>query len=229
MKEQFQGGTKLTILLTCNSDFENLGGEIRNGKIVIFPTDTVYGLGTDPRSTLGVERCYKIKIRDRAKKMPVLVSSLEVAKRLVKFGATSMALASAFWPGKLSLILPVKDAGLPAELVGSDRSLAVRVPNHKCCQSLISACGGCLIGTSANISGEEPLTNPEDSRLIELSMQVDYFVRGSCGEGAGLSSTVVDATSENSIKVVREGALSKDVVLGYLEKISRTDFSPSAI
>lgn len=220
---------KLTISVSCDSDLETLASEIQQGKVVIYPTDTVYGLGSNPRSLPGVERCYDIKIRHKAKKMPVLVSDVRFARTLVRFGNKSSALASSFWPGKLTIILQIIDSTLPRELVGSDRTLAVRIPNHHCCLKLISACGGCLIGTSANISGEEALTDPDDPRLVELSTQADFFVRGSCGEGSGVSSTVVDATDDYSIRIVREGAIPKETILSYLENISKTDFSSSAI
>lgn len=218
----------MAISLSCDSDFEKIGLEIYRGKVAVFPTDTVYGLGTNPRSPAGVKRCYEIKVRDSAKKMPVLLSDFNSARTMVRFGKRSNALASRFWPGRLSIILPVVDPTLPGELVGSDRALAVRIPNHQCCLRLISACGGSLIGTSANISGEKPLVDPEDSRLIVLSTKADFFVRGSCGKYSGLSSTVVDATDDYSIKIVREGAIPRETILDYLENIRKTDFSSNA-
>jgi L-threonylcarbamoyladenylate synthase len=156
--------------------------------------------------------------------MPVLVSSFEIADRLTQFGEKSKLIADRFWPGKLTLILPVKESGLPEELVGKERTLAVRVPNHECCQRLISACGGALIGTSANISGESPFTNSRDPSLMDLANKADYFVSGQCGEG-GLSSTIVDATRDEFILVTREGAVPGDRVLSYLENISKIDRS----
>jgi L-threonylcarbamoyladenylate synthase len=192
---------------------------------VIFPTDTVYGLGTNPWSVDGVRRCYEIKKRDKGKKMPVLVSDFRAASQLVKFGVKSKSLAAAFWPGKLTIILRAENSTLPQELVGPERTLAVRIPNHECCLKLISACGGGLIGTSANVSGEEPFTNPFDPKLTELSSSADYFVAGSCGASSGLSSTIVDATDENSLKIIREGAISASTVLAHLENMSNTDFS----
>ena len=211
--------------LTCDSDFTAIGREIASGEIVIFPTDTVYGLGTNPRSAEGVKNCYEIKKRDKGKKMPVLVSGIEAAMKLATLGSNSALLASAFWPGKLSIILPLKDRSLPRELVGDDGTIALRVPNHECCLKLIAVSGGSLIGTSANISGEDPLTDPNDGRLLELSKSADYFISGSCGAGSGTSSTIIDATQDDNIRIVREGAISGQEILAYLENTSRTDFS----
>jgi len=123
------------------------------------------------------------------------------------------------------MILPVIDAAIPLELAGFERTLAVRQPSHDCCLRLISACGGSLIGTSANISGEAPLTDPLDRRLADLATQADFFVIGSCGKEAGLPSTVIDATKEEKVTVVREGAISGERIFSYLEKTSKTDFS----
>jgi len=215
----------MTLFLTCDSSFKDAGKDIISGKVAIFPTDTVFGLGTNPRSAQGVATCYKIKKRDMGKKMPLLVSGIRSAKELALFGRRSTSLASTFWPGKLSIVLPVKDRSLPRELVGENGTIALRVPNHDCCLRLIASCGGFLIGTSANISGEDPLTNPQDPRLVELSKSADIFVAGPCGESSGVSSTIVDATTDEDIRVVREGAIPRGEIFAYLEKISKTDFS----
>ncbi len=215
----------LTVTLYCDSDLEGPSKEIIAGKVAIFPTDTVYGLGTSPWSGEGVRACYSLKKREGTKKMPVLVDNLLTAKLFVKFGKKSESLATKFWPGKLSIILPVVDSKLPGELVGNDRTLAVRMPNHECSLRLISACGGSLVGTSANISGEPPFTDPFDPRLVELSLSADFFMSGPCGDPNGISSTIIDATDEDKIRVVREGALTSSQVLDYLEKMSKTDNS----
>lgn len=215
----------LVVTLDCDSDFSIVGKEIESGKVVVFPTDTVYGLGTNPRSSSGIKRCYEIKSRDRGKKMPVLVANLASADELVVLGDLSSFLASKFWPGKLSIILPAKAPDLPEELVGHDRTLAVRVPNHPCALRLISACGGSLVGTSANLSGDDPLTEKDDPRLLAFSTRSDFFVSGVCGKDSGKSSTVIDCTSEEKIRIVREGAIPAKTIFAQVEKMSSTDLS----
>jgi L-threonylcarbamoyladenylate synthase len=219
----------MTLGLTCDSDFSDPGSKISQGEIVIYPTDTVYGLGTNPRIARAVRRCYEIKKRDAGKKMPVLVHDLEKAMQLAEFSEKSRLLANKFWPGKLSIVLRASEMKLPEELIGADRTIALRVPKSECALRLISASGGALVGTSANISGEDPITNSEDPRLAELTRDVDYFVTGSSGDGSGLSSTVIDATNEERIRILREGAIPSEEIFDYLEKISRTDLSRSAI
>jgi L-threonylcarbamoyladenylate synthase len=214
----------LVVSLNCDSDFSQIRNPIIEGAVVIFPTDTVYGLGSNPYSPKGTKNCFEIKRRDSSKHMPVLISNIEMGSHLVHFGEKSRSLAKHFWPGKLTIILQVKESTLPQELIGDERTLAVRVPNHECCLRLISSCGGALIGTSANISGESPFTNPRDPSLLDLAKKADFFVAGKCGEG-GLSSTIVDASKDDSIRIAREGAIPGDRVLAYLENISKIDRS----
>jgi L-threonylcarbamoyladenylate synthase len=218
----------MTAIVHCGSNFSQIGEKVRNGSVVIFPTDTVYGLGSSPLSIEGIKSCYSIKKRDSIRKMPVLFLNYNEASKFVRFGEKSSYLASILWPGKLTLVLQVINPTTPVELVGTERTLAVRVPNHGCCLDLISACGGSLIGTSANISGEKSLVDPDDPVLRTLSESADFFVSGYCGDGSLLPSTIVDATDEKDIKITREGAISSRDIFTYLENMRRTDISSSA-
>lgn len=200
---------------------------VLSGGTVVFPTDTVYGLGSNPRSEIGVAKCFELKGRDSNKPMPVLFSGIEEVEKVVLLDRISLSLAMGFWPGSLTMILPLrKGVSIPKRLVGSNNSLAVRIPNHECCKELIVACGGSLIGTSANISGLLPFVNCDDPDLLKFANGADYLVKGSCGLSKS-SSTIVDLTSKEGIRFSREGAISKIEVLSYLEKTSRTDFSSS--
>jgi L-threonylcarbamoyladenylate synthase len=201
-----------------------VGEEIRSGKVVIFPTDTVFGLGSNPRLRDAVLRCFEIKGRLKEKQLPVLFSEIRFVEEFVEFNDASANLAEKFWPGKLSLVLPVKNIGLPFELIGDSGSLAVRVPNHDCCRKLIASCGGSLIGTSANISGSSPFTDPQDEDLANLAEKADFFVSGECSL-EGKSSTVVDMTEPGTFRILREGAIPNDEILNQLEKTRSADFS----
>ena len=201
-----------------------VGREIRGGRVVIFPTDTVYGLGSSPFSRTGVLRCFEIKKRDRQKQMPVLVSSTSDAERTVNLSETAFALAKKFWPGALTMVLPCKEAGIAPELLGSDNSLGVRMPDHECCLKLISASGGCLIGTSANLSGEPSIKDSNDGRLKSLSLSCDYFVSGECGNSEK-PSTVIDLTKNGSSRLIREGQIPFAEIESYLENINNKDRS----
>ena len=104
---------------------------IRDGGVVIFPTDTVYGIGCDPYDEKAVEKIYKIKSRDSSKPLPVLVHSMEVASKIAEFDKHSEKLARNFWPGPLTLILKLTDKRLVKSL-NIDKKIALRVPNNRC-------------------------------------------------------------------------------------------------
>ncbi|MGI0091626.1 MAG: L-threonylcarbamoyladenylate synthase [Nitrososphaerales archaeon] len=214
-------------IVSCDSDLFQLGKRVLEGGLVVFPTDTVFGVGSSPMSRAGVSRCFEIKKRKMEKKLPILFRTKTAAERFVVFNKISKQIARKFWPGQLTMILPMKqNIIIPEPLITQDRTLAIRIPDHDCCRKLISACGGSLIGTSANFSGDSPFVDPSDSALLEFAKNADYLVKGSCG-GRKLPSTILDLSNEGHIKVVREGAISKKQILDYLEKIKVTELSLS--
>ena len=214
----------LVTKLDCNSDLGQVGSAVKEGAVVLYPTDTVYGLGSNPFSVKGVLRCIEIKKRDSRKQMPVLVASLEDAAGLVYFNRSAQLVAKKYWPGKLTIVLPCKNPSLVPELIGETRTIGVRLPDHVCSKKLIAESGGCLVGTSANISGEPPINDKEDRKLQTLAQNCDYLILGDCGDGK-LSSTVLDLTNEISPSIIRAGAISGDEILDYLANIKSNDLS----
>lgn len=214
--------------ISCgSSDFCALRKAVLSGETVIFPTDTVYGLGSSPSSEVGVAKCFELKGRDEGKPMPVLFSGMEEVEKVVSVDQRAFSLAKGFWPGGLTMILPLrKDASISKRLADSNGNLAVRVPNHGCCRELIAACGGRLVGTSANLSGRMPSVKWDDPDLLEFANRADYLVKGECGDNRS-PSTIVDLTSTDGIRTTREGVVPTSEILSYLEKTSRTDFSSS--
>ena len=126
-------------------------------------------------------KCFEIKNRQVEKKLPVLFSNAEEAGKVVKLDERALLIAEEFWPGQVTLVLPMRNLSFPKELYGEDRTLAVRVPNHECCLRLIASCGNSLIGTSANPSGTPSFVNPDDPLLLKFAEKADYLVRGNCG------------------------------------------------
>ncbi|MEJ5293489.1 MAG: Sua5/YciO/YrdC/YwlC family protein, partial [Candidatus Methanosuratincola sp.] len=116
------------ILVAGSFDPKEVGEAIRKGSIVVYPTDTVYGIGCDPRNADAVRRVFAAKRRE-TKPMPVLVDSLQSAEGLVELGEAGRILAKRFWPGALTIVAPLRE-GLPGELTGGGQKLGVRVPNH---------------------------------------------------------------------------------------------------
>ena len=181
---------------------------IKQGGIVVFPTDTIYGIGCDPYNKESVRKIYDIKSRDSSKPLPVLVYSKEIAERIAFFDEISKKIAEKFWPGPLTMILKLIDDNLK-ESLNLTNKIAIRVPNHKCTLELLQKCK-LLVGTSANISGELPFTNPDE--VFENLNDYDIFVDGGIISSKG-ASTIIEIENKE-IKIIREGALDKKEIFG---------------
>ena len=171
-----------------------------------FPTDTVYGLGCDPRKPDAVKKLLSVKGR-REKPFPILVSSLRMATRIATMNATARVLASRFWPGSLTLVL--KSRGDSSLWLGVPRrTIAIRCPKNDVTLKLIRKCGGLLIGTSANRTGERPCTS---ARMIRRKLdEVDAIIDGGPAS-ARIPSTVVRVHSRG-VTVLRKGRISESQI-----------------
>lgn len=194
--------------VSCDKEgIEKASKIISQGGIVIFPTDTVYGIGCDPYNKASVEKIYKIKSRDIIKSVPILTYSTEAAERIAQFDQLAKKIVKKFWPGPLTLILKVTDEKIKKSL-NLENKIAVRVPNHRCTLELLKKCNY-LVGTSANISGDLPHTNPEE--CLEKMQNYDVFVDGGIITSNG-ESTIIEIENEE-IKIIREGSLTKEEIL----------------
>ncbi|MFX1297133.1 MAG: L-threonylcarbamoyladenylate synthase [Promethearchaeota archaeon] len=182
---------------------------IIDGKLVVFPTDTVYGLATDPFNENAVKNLIKVKKRDYSKGLPVLIANIEIAKEFVEFSKVANSIASQFWPGALTLILPLKKP-LPYQVTGYRNSLGIRIPNHDVARRLAKIP---IIGTSANISGQKsPVTAEEAMKQLGDAI---HLVLDSGPIEKGLPSTILDL-SENEPKFLREGAIKYSELWSFL-------------
>lgn len=180
---------------------------------MVFPTDTLYGLGADAFSVSALERIFEIKLRPAELSLPLLVScwdQLEAVAREIPEAARQ--LANRFWPGPLTLILP-KAPILSHLVTGGKETVAVRMPDHPVALDIIKSLGGPISGTSANRSGQQDLLD-FDAVRAELGNDVDYVVQ-SGPQPRGAPSTVVDLTTETP-KLLRQGALPMDEILREL-------------
>src|SRR5215470_1954038 len=142
---------------TANADGPAIAGAariVRAGGLVAFPTETVYGLGADATNGAAVARLYAAKGRPTFNPLIVHVADLATAQRLGRFDTTASALATAFWPGPLTLVLPKTEDCPVADLAtaGLD-TVAVRVPAHPVAREILRAFGGPVVAPSANLSG----------------------------------------------------------------------------
>lgn len=183
---------------------------VKSGGVIVFPTDTVYGIGCDPYNDSAVKRVFSIKGRAEGKSLPVLVSSIDDAESIVSLGPAGKRLAERFWPGALTIVAPLKDTRISPSVTAGKSSLAVRVPANKCVLKLLGKCRY-LVGTSANPSGRGA---PKNAQSVSLSgfdaILVDREPLG------GTESTVVDV-SGGAIEILRQGALSEDVIRKALQ------------
>ena len=172
---------------------------IKDGGVVIFPTDTVYGIGCNPYDKNAIDKIFKIKKRDKTKQLPILGYSKQILKQIVEFDEIANKITDKFWPGRLTLVLPLKDAKLQ-KLSGSTKTIAVRVPNNKCALTLLKECK-LIIGTSANISGKKSLVDP--SYLKDKVLDCDVFLNDGPIQSSG-ASTIIEIKNKN-IKILRNG------------------------
>ena len=177
---------------------------IKNGGVVIFPTDTVYGIGCDPYNEGAVERIYELKNRDSTKPLPVLAYSKQILEDIVEFDSITNLITSKFWPGQLTIVLPLKDKKLK-KLSGIKNTLAVRVPSNKCTLSLLKECK-LIVGTSANISGKDACTDP-----ISIEKEIsgcDVFLNDGIIHNS-TASTIIAIENKN-FKILRRGNISEN-------------------
>jgi len=186
---------------------------VRRGGLVVYPTDTVYGLGADPFNERAVERIYEVKKRDRSKPLPVLVASLRDAERIAVLTSSARKLAGKYWPGPLTLIL--KARSLPCILTACTGKVAVRMPGDPVALLLVELSGGLLIGTSANISGRPPPRTAREA-LEQIGREVDAVVDAG-PSFYGLPSTVVDVSTGRP-RLVRRGPIRLEDIERSLER-----------
>jgi L-threonylcarbamoyladenylate synthase len=194
---------------------------IIEGKVIAFPTDSVYGIGGDPQNLEVINRIYDIKFRDRSKGLLLLVSDIEEAMKIAEFNAIAKNLADKYWPGQLSLILKKKEPSIiPPEVSAFQNTIGMRVPENTIILSILELLKerghfGGIIGTSANYSREPPSLSGEEVTKKILS-PIDLIIDGGKSKSR-MSTTIVDCTKEK-IKFLRIGKISDEEILEFLSK-----------
>lgn len=181
---------------------------IKNGGLVAFPTETVYGLGADATDKTAASKIYSAKGRPSDNPLIIHVASPEDAERYAHTSPTYYALAKAFMPGPLTVIMPKKDI-IPSEVTGGLDTVAVRCPSHEIARALIKESGTAIAAPSANLSGSPSPTCAEHV-VKDLFGKVDAIIDGGCSE-IGLESTIVKLDGER-ITLLRPGAITADAL-----------------
>lgn len=186
---------------------------LREGGVMVFPTETFYGLGGNGWSSEVVRRVFRIKGRSAGKALSLVTADLAGVGKVADGLPESLApLAAAFWPGPLTVVLKAAP-GLPGELTGGAGTVAVRVPGHDWLRALLAEAGLPLIATSANLSGQAPLVKGA-AAAAAFRDRVDMIIdAGRCP--GGRPSTVLDLTRGRP-RILREGAVSAGRLAPFL-------------
>jgi L-threonylcarbamoyladenylate synthase len=200
-----------------NEQYRQAVRVLREGGVVAVPTDTVYGLLAVATDRPAVERVYEIKARDPAQPMPLFVGSVEQAELIVEFNDAARRLAARFWPGALTILLRAKPSFTTRAAAGGD-TIGVRVPADPLLREAARQLGP-LTGTSANIAGREECRAAGEVRA-QLGDAVDLIVDAPVAAD-GRPSTVVDCSDPAAVRVLREGAIGRDEIVGALAGVAR--------
>lgn len=192
---------------------------IIEGKIIAFPTNSVYGIGGNPLNLNVINRLYDIKFRDRSKGFLLLASDIEEALKIAEFNELAQKLAKRYWPGQLTLILNKKEQNtIPPEVTAHKNTIGLRVPENKIILEILNILKskghlGVIIGTSANYSGEPPCISGEEVAKKILS-PIDLIIDAGKSKSQ-LSTTIVDCSTAVP-KFLRIGKLPKEEILEFL-------------
>ncbi|GAI91830.1 unnamed protein product, partial [marine sediment metagenome] len=193
---------------------------IIEGKIIAFPTNSVYGLGGDPLNLEVINRIYDIKYRDRSKGLLLLVADIEEAEKVAEFNKIGYKLAERFWPGQLTLILNKKEPNIiPPEVTASKNTIGIRIPENEIVLTIlkklkINGYFGGIIGTSANYSGEPPSISG-DQVAKKFLTPIDLILDGGKTK-TKVPTTIVDCTSEE-LKLLRIGVVKEEEIEDFIK------------
>lgn len=188
-------------------DIAQAANVLQNGGLVAFPTETVYGLGADARDDRAVARIYEAKGRPSFNPLIVHVPTIEAAKTLVHWSEAAQKLADAFWPGPLTLVLPIRaDAGISKLVTAGLDTLAIRLPDAPLARDLLTAFGGPVAAPSANTSGHISPTRAQHV-LDDLTGRIEAVLDGGACS-VGLESTILGLADDPTL--LRPGGVTRD-------------------
>lgn len=179
---------------------------LKRGDAIVFPTETLYGLGADALNDAAVEKIYQLKGRDAANPIPVLVANRKMLGVIVaEVPPLAERLIEQFWPGPLTLVLPARKE-IPRPLLNSTGGVGVRISSQALASELIKGLGRPLTATSANPSGKPPARTVEEAKKY-FGAEIDVFVDG--GELASKTGSTVAEVSADAIKIIRQGEIGR--------------------
>lgn len=195
------------------SEIDTIALELKNGKVIAFPTDTVYGVSVIYDDLAALENLKRAKGRPETKPIPTMVASLEQIRKIAVVDDRALKVIKSFMPGAITIILPKKDE-VSDYITNGKKTIAIRMPNDDFILKLIDKCDRPLLVSSANLSGGDNSFTTNDV-LAQLDGRIDGIVEGTAG--GKLASTIVDLTDDN-ITILREGPISYEEIVKTLEK-----------
>ena len=188
---------------------------LKRGKVIIYPTDTVYGIGVNALDSNAVSQIFQIKNRPLNQALPIAVSGFKMAQNFVNITKKTKRLMDWFWPGALTIILE-KTSIIPEIVTGGKASVAVRAPNHPIPLTIVKMLNKPIITTSANIHGKKsPMT--ADEAFKQLGKNVDLIIDG--GMVSGTPSTIINMVMEPPV-IIRKGPITEEMIRKRIGKIN---------
>ena len=208
-----------------NDQINRAVNALKQKGVIIYPTDTVYGIGV-LHDRDAIEKLYKIKKRDKSKKLIALIADISVINEIMDSinelnsdVEILKKIASIYWPGDLTVVIKAKKEITKIIEINDDESndstIGVRIPNNPVALEIIKQSGGMVLTTSANFAGENPAKEYEDLNK-DLADQVDYVVHGSNGS-SGIPSTIIKIFN-NEISVIRDGNVHMEEIMERIGK-----------
>ena len=208
---------KIEDISSAMPQIKKAGEIIKNGGLVVIPTETVYGLGGNGLLSSSAEKIYKAKGRPSDNPLIIHINEPADAEKYAYTNETYYALAKAFMPGPLTVILKKRDI-IPLTVTGGLDTVAIRCPAHEVARAVIEVAGAPIAAPSANISGK-PSPTQADHVIDDLSGKVDMIIDG--GEcDIGLESTIVSIGEDNSLTLLRPGGITVDALSCVCDKIN---------
>lgn len=194
---------------------QNAIAALRAGELVVYPTETFYGIAADPFSPAALKRLFAIKGRDPQKPVALIAANAQMAFEVAReVSPSARRLAEAFWPGPLTLVLPARE-GFTPHLVGPDGGVGVRVSPHPIARALSEGFGGPITATSANRSGEDPATTIDMARE-SLGAKIKVFLDGGLLRASAPSNVI--ACDAKGWRIIRAGAIGEREIAAILSK-----------
>ena len=179
---------------------------LERGEVIVYPTETLYGLGADALNAAAVEKVFQLKGRDSDNPIPVLVADREMLGALVaEIPALAEKLMASFWPGPLTLVLPAR-ADVPRPLVNSSGGIGVRISSQPIATGLVRALGRPLTATSANPSGLAPARTVQQAKSY-FAGEIEVFI--DAGELTSKTGSTVVEISANGVRIIRDGEIGR--------------------